>query len=61
MDIPLDENQMASVRGGEPVTLSSVLAVMAIAVMTVVVYKLFRSGEERAAKVSLPGGFSFAW
>lgn len=61
MGRPLSEKEMKGVVGGEAVTLSGILAVMAIAVMAVVAYKLFRSGEARQAKVELPGGFSFVW
>lgn len=58
---PMTEAEMRETRGGEPLTISSVLAIMAIAVMAVVAFKLFQSGGQRAAKVELPGGFSFTW
>lgn len=43
---------------GEAITLTTVMAVCAIAVMAVVVYRLFMSGKGTAA---LPGGFKFTW
>lgn len=54
----LRDEELASVRGGEPLTLSAVMAMMAVAVVTIVCYKLFQSGK---GKVSLPGPFSFSW
>ena len=43
---------------GEGVTLAAVMAVAAIAVMAVVVYRLFMSGKGSAA---IPGGWKFSW
>ena len=43
----------------EAITLAAVMALMAIGIVTVVVYKLFVS--EKGAKVAIPGGFSFSW
>ena len=43
---------------GEGITLAAVMAVAAIAVMAVVVYRLFMSGKGSAA---IPGGFKFSW
>lgn len=54
----LNDTEMLSVRGGEAITLTSIMALMAVAVVTIVCYKLFRSGK---GKVSLPGSFSFSW
>ena len=58
---PMTEGEMQRTVGGEAITLSGILAIMAIAVMTVVAYKLFTSGGQRQAQVKLPGGFSFVW
>lgn len=43
---------------GEGLTLTAVMAVAAVAVMAVVVYRLFMSGKGSAA---IPGGFKFSW
>lgn len=43
---------------GEGITLAAVMAIAAIAVMAVVVYRLFMSGKGSAA---IPGGWKFSW
>ena len=43
---------------GEGITLTAVMAIAAIAVMAVVVYRLFMSGKGSAA---IPGGWKFSW
>ena len=43
---------------GEGITLAAVMAIAAIAVMAVVVYRLFMSGKGNAA---IPGGWKFSW
>lgn len=43
---------------GEGITLATVMAIAAIAVMAVVVYRLFMSGKGSAA---IPGGWKFSW
>ena len=43
---------------GEGITLAAVMAVAAIAVMAVVVYRIFMSGKGSAA---VPGGWKFSW
>lgn len=58
---PMTESEMLNTVGGEAITISGILAIMAIAVMAVVAYKLFQSGGQRQAKVELPGGFTFVW
>ena len=54
--LSLEERQNHKV--GEGVTLAAVMAVAAIAVMAVVVYRLFMSGKGSAA---IPGGWKFSW
>ena len=39
--IPLSENELESIRPGEAITLAGVLAIMAVAIIAVIVYKLF--------------------
>ncbi len=47
-----------AVVGGEAITLTAIMALLAIGLVTVVCYKLFFSGK---GKTVLPGGFSFSW
>lgn len=54
----LSMEEMQVLQGGEAITLSAILAMMAIAVMAVVVYRMFVSSNGSAA---LPGGFKFTW
>lgn len=56
--IPLSESELNMIKPGEGITLAMVMAVLAIAIVTVVVYKLFTSGD---GKIKLPGGYSFEW
>ena len=44
------------IKVGEAITLTAVIAVLAISIIAVVVYKLFTSKE---GKTSMPGGWSF--
>jgi|LAHS01.1.fsa_nt_gb biopolymer transport protein ExbB/TolQ len=46
------------IKPGEAVTFAAVMAVIAVAVMAVVVYKLLRS---KNGGVKLPGGWNFTW
>lgn len=43
---------------GEPLTITAVMTVILAAVMAVVVYRLFMSGE---GSVTIPGGWKFSW
>lgn len=54
----LTKQEMASLKGGEVITLTAVLAVLAVAILAVVCYRLFMSGE---GSVTLPGGYKFTW
>jgi len=53
----LSDLEMDQTCGGE-LTLASVMAVMSIGIVTVICYRLFKSG---AGKTTLPGGFTFSW
>ena len=44
--------------GGEAITLTAIMAILAIGIVTVICYKLFFSEK---GKTTLPGGFSFSW
>ncbi len=55
----MTKEEMALVKGGEAITLTAIMALLAIAIVTVVVYKIFRSDGD--SKIILPGGFTFQW
>ena len=50
--------EMSNHRVGEAITVTAVMALVTVAVMAVVVYRLFRSGK---GGVSVPGGWKFSW
>lgn len=55
----LTQNEMLSIKpGAEPITLGVVLAVMAIGVIAVIMFKLFAS---KSGSTKIPGGWSFEW
>lgn len=54
----LSEYALSQVKGGEPITLTAIMTVLVIAVVTVIVYKLFTS---KAGSTTIPGGFKFEW
>lgn len=54
----LSKQECDSHQVGEGITLAAVMAIAAIAVMAVVVYRLFMSGKGSAA---IPGGWKFTW
>ena len=54
----LTTEQMEKHQIGEAITLSAVMAIVTVAVMAVVVYRLFRSNK---GGVSVPGGWKFSW
>ncbi len=54
----LSELELMSTRPGEALTLTAVMAVMVIAVMAVVIYRLLKSSD---GGVKIPGGWSFDW
>ena len=56
--VKLTKSECDSHYVGEGLTLTAVMAVAAVAVMAVVVYRLFMSGKGSAA---IPGGFKFSW
>ena len=43
---------------GEAITVSAVMAILTVAVMAVVIYRLFRSSK---GGVNVPGGWKFSW
>lgn len=54
----LNQQEMKMLNGGEVLTLSAVLAVLVVAIIAVVCYRLFMSSE---GSVALPGGYKFTW
>lgn len=54
----LDEIEEKRTVGGEAITLTAIMAILAIGLVTVICYKLFFSEK---GKTTLPGGFSFSW
>lgn len=54
----LSSFELNSIRPGEPITLTTIMAVLVIGVIAVVLFKLFGS-QEGTAKI--PGGWSFDW
>lgn len=56
--LPLTNEEMEQTFVGEAITLTAVMAIVSIAVMAVVVYRLFRSGK---GAVNVPGGWKFTW
>lgn len=57
MEIVTDE-ELSCVKGGEAITLSAIMAILSIAVVAVIAYRLFLSGKGSA---TMPGGFKFTW
>lgn len=54
----MNEEELINVSSGGPLSLATVMAVLATAVVAVVVYKLFLSKKGTA---SVPGGWKFTW
>ncbi|MCQ2792431.1 MAG: hypothetical protein MJ208_02785 [Bacilli bacterium] len=54
----LTDQELATTKVGEAITLTSVMAVLSIAITAIVVYRLFKS---KNGGVSLPGGYKFEW
>ena len=43
---------------GEAITVTAVMAILCVAIMAVVIYRLFRSSKGSA---TVPGGWKFSW
>jgi hypothetical protein len=56
--VSLTETELNEIKVGEAITLTAVLAVMAISILAVVVYRMFVS---KSSTIKLPGGWSFTW
>lgn len=47
------------IQGGEAITLTAIMALLAIGLISVICYRIFVA--KGGGKVSLPGGFTFQW
>ena len=54
----MSETELCSQVVGEAITLTAVMAILAVAVVAVVIYKLFLSSKGGA---TIPGGWKFSW
>ena len=55
--VPLTIEQQKNTKPGD-VTLATVMAIMAIGLVTIIIYKMFLSSE---GSLTLPGGYEFSW
>lgn len=58
LGVKLTEQEMMDFETGEAITLTAVMAILAIALVAVIVYKLFTSNKGSS---TLPGGWKFTW
>lgn len=56
--IALNEAEMKLTKGGEAITVATVMAILITAIVAVIVYRIFMSREGSA---TIPGGFKFTW
>lgn len=54
----MNQTELEETTSGAALTLTTVLTVLATAVIAVVVYKLFTSGK---GSTTIPGGWKFTW
>jgi len=54
----LNDYELSQIKVGAAITLSSIMAVLAIAITAVVVYRMFKS---KAGSTTIPGGWKFEW
>lgn len=58
MNRMLTDEECRQTKGGEALTLTAVMALLAIGLVAVIAFKFFSSSE---GKASFPGGFTFQW
>lgn len=58
MKYELTESEAKQIVTGEAITIGAVLAICAVAIVAVIMYKLFMSKE---GTTTLPGGWKFTW
>ena len=56
--ILMNQEEMQNHYVGEAITVTAVMAILTVAVMAVVIYRLFRSNK---GGVTVPGGWKFSW
>lgn len=54
----LTDEEMKNIVTGEAITLTAVMAILAIAIVSVVVFQLFKSNK---GSTTIPGGWKFTW
>ena len=54
----LNEKDLNQIVVGEAISLTAVMAIVAVAVAAVLVYRLFMSNE---GGITIPGGWKFSW
>ena len=54
----LTREEMQNHYVGEAITVTAVMAILTVAIMAVVIYRLFRSSK---GGVTVPGGWKFSW
>ena len=54
----INDDELMKIDTGEAITLTSIMAVLAIAITAVVVYRMFKS---KAGSTTIPGGWKFEW
>ena len=54
----MNREEMQNHYVGEAITVTAVMAILTVAVMAVVIYRLFRAGK---GGVTVPGGWKFSW
>ena len=54
----MNQEEMQNHYVGEAITVTAVMAILCVAIMAVVVYRLFRSSKGSA---TVPGGWKFSW
>lgn len=54
----LTSYDLSNIYGGEAITLTAMMAILVVALVAVITYRLFISSK---GNVTLPGGFKFTW
>lgn len=54
----LSAYEMRGINGGEAITLTAIMAVLVIAIVAVIIYRLFMSNS---GSTTIPGGWKFEW
>lgn len=57
--VALSTKELAETKPGEVLTLAAVIAVMAVALLAILCYRLFKSSG--GGTVKMPGGWAFTW